>query len=82
MAEIIYGSPGLEATTVLCGDGPARRFGFALTRVQARANGWDRTIVAEVEAAPVAVLQWRPACHPAVAISLELAWAILRAVGG
>lgn len=81
VAEIVHGSPGPEAVAVLGGEEPARRFGLALTRLQAKGGGWHRTILAEASGRPVAVLQWRLGSDPPLPISFQLAWATIRALG-
>jgi ribosomal protein S18 acetylase RimI-like enzyme len=81
VAEIVHGSPGREAVALLGGEDRARRFGAALTRLQARGDAWPRTILAELGDRPVAVLQWRPGSEPALPLSIGLAWAAVRALG-
>jgi ribosomal protein S18 acetylase RimI-like enzyme len=81
VAEIIHGSPGPEAVALVGGEERARRFGFAITRLQAKGRGWRRTILAEVGGRPVAVLQWRLGSEPALTLSCQLAWATISALG-
>jgi ribosomal protein S18 acetylase RimI-like enzyme len=81
VALIVHGSPGREAVALLRGEERARRFGFALTRVQGRGHGWSRTLIAELEGTPVGVLQWRVGSEPALPMSFGLAWATLRTLG-
>lgn len=81
VAELIHGSPGQESIALLGGVQRARRFGFAVTRLQSRGTAWPRTILAERSGRPVAVLQWRPGAEPVLPMSLRLAWTTIGVLG-
>jgi ribosomal protein S18 acetylase RimI-like enzyme len=81
VARIIHGSPGREAVGMMGGEEPARRFGFALTRLRARSGGCRRTLIAERAGRPVGVLQWRLGREPGLPMSWRLAWVTIRALG-
>lgn len=81
VAEIVHGSPGREAIALLGGEDPARRFGFALVRLQANGRAWRRTVVAEQRGEVVAVLQSRLASEPVSSSWRDLARATIQALG-
>ncbi len=57
IAEIIHGEPGAE-TVGMCGSVErARAMGYALVRIAGSAQGWDRSVVGELDGEVVVVLQ-------------------------
>ena len=57
IAEIIHGEPGQE-TVGMCGSVErARALGYELVRIPGSAQGWDRSVVGELEGEIVVVLQ-------------------------
>jgi ribosomal protein S18 acetylase RimI-like enzyme len=81
VADLIHGSPGREAVALLGGEARARRFGIALTLLEGRREGWERTLLAEREGVPVGVCQWRRGSDPGFDVTLALALAALRSLG-
>ena len=81
VAEIIHGAPGREAVALFGGEEPARRLGTALTLLEGRTEGWQRTLVAERGGVPVGVCQWRRGSEAGLRITPELAFATLRSLG-
>ena len=81
VADIIHGSPGREAVALLGGEAPARRFGTALTLLEGRRDGWERTLLAEREGVPVGVCQWRRGSDAGFNLTLALALAAVRSLG-
>jgi ribosomal protein S18 acetylase RimI-like enzyme len=57
IAEIIHGDPGQE-TVRMCGSVErARAMGYELVRIPGSAQGWDRSVVGELDSEVVVVLQ-------------------------
>jgi ribosomal protein S18 acetylase RimI-like enzyme len=81
VAEIIHGAPGREVVALFGGEEPARRLGTALTLLEGRTRGWERTLLAERGGVPVGVCQWRRGSEAGMPITLGVASATLRSLG-
>jgi ribosomal protein S18 acetylase RimI-like enzyme len=57
IAELISGDPGQEAIAICGCVEAARKFGMALVRIQGGPQGWERSVVAELDSNVVGVLQ-------------------------
>jgi ribosomal protein S18 acetylase RimI-like enzyme len=81
VAEIVHAEPGPESVALFGGEAPARRLGIALTLLEGRRSGWDRTLLAERSGVPVGVCQWRPGSEAAPAVTAGVVAATLRSLG-
>jgi ribosomal protein S18 acetylase RimI-like enzyme len=57
IAEIIHGEPGQEAVRMCGSVDRARAMGYELVRTPGSAQGWDRSVVGELDSEVVVVLQ-------------------------
>jgi ribosomal protein S18 acetylase RimI-like enzyme len=57
IAEIMHGAPGQEIVRMCGSVERARAMGYALVRIPGSAQGWDRSVVGELDGEVVVVLQ-------------------------
>jgi len=57
IAELLAGDPGQEAIGLTGDAGRARKFGMAMVGLPNSPQGWNRTVVAELDARVVAIIQ-------------------------
>lgn len=80
IAAIMFDDPGQEAIGLIGGEEQAREIGNALVRLPGSPQGWQHTVLAELEGEPVGVLQ--AGINPVgVKITLRLALTALRILG-
>jgi len=80
IAELLGGDPGDEAIGIAGEAGRAREFGMAMVRLPNSPQGWKRTVVAELDAQVVAMIQAGPDV-PSVRATPRLAYLGLRIFG-
>jgi len=80
IARIINDPPGREAVAIAGCVEAARDFGMALVRLPDSPQGWQRTVVGELDGDVVAVLQAGPS-ENAFTVTPRLAWLALRILG-
>ncbi len=80
IADLVGGDPGDEAIGIAGDAGRAREFGMAMVRLPNSPQGWPRTVVAEVDAQVVAVIQAGPDV-PGVRATPRLAYLGVRIFG-
>jgi len=81
VAEILHAAPGPEPAALFGGEAPARRFGIALTLLEGRRSGWERTILAEEDGVPVGACQWRRGSEAGQPVGPAVIAATLRSLG-
>jgi ribosomal protein S18 acetylase RimI-like enzyme len=80
IADLFGGDPGDEAIGIAGDAGLAREFGMAMVRLPNGPQGWQRTVVAELDAQVVAMIQAGPDV-PGVSATPRLVYLGLRIFG-
>jgi ribosomal protein S18 acetylase RimI-like enzyme len=79
IAEIVAGEPGQEAIGLTGSTILAREFGMALVRLPNSPQGWERTVVAELDGRVVGVIQ--AGDFPDVRVTRSLIWLAIHTFG-
>lgn len=80
IAEIIYGNPPHDVAGILLDERRAKRIGIEIVRLPNSPQGWQRTVLAELDGEPLGVLQ--ASTEPVeIKVTLALALAALRVYG-
>ncbi len=80
IAEIIAGDPGQQAIGIAGDRDRARRLGIGFVKLEGSPQGWERTVVAELEGQVVGVLQAGPGI-PSVGVTPAIALLTIRVFG-
>lgn len=81
IAEIMHGEPGPEAVAIAGCVEAARKFGMALVRLPDSPQGWQRTVVGELNGEVVALIQMGSVAEAEIKTTPRLAWLALRILG-
>lgn len=80
IAELISGDPGKEAIGILGNRRLARRLGMALVMSKGSAQGWEHSVMGDLDGTPVGVLQ-AGSDIPEFSIRISHVWLALRTLG-
>jgi ribosomal protein S18 acetylase RimI-like enzyme len=80
IAEIVAGTPGDEAVGITGSRSGARRFGMALIMMPHSFQGWDRSVIGELDGATAGVIQAGERASD-FGLTPRIAWIAVRSLG-